>query len=125
MHPTIDSVLGKVERQRERLEAAQEAAEEALTVFFEQHLAELAKRFPKRRFHASSGNGSLSIDIAPGPYKDREYSWIWGTMIGSDSYWGFIWKEWEELLDAFSERSGLEYVNFNRDITVTGEAYKG
>jgi hypothetical protein len=131
MSPEIDSALGKVERQRERYEGAQEAAEEALTQWFEAHLAKLALRFPKRCFRADSGMGSLSVGITPGPWPmyahhpRGEYAWIWGAMIHSErQHWGFLWEKWEELLDTFAARTGLEYVNFTRDIVVKGVLYQ-
>ena len=130
IHPTINAALDRADAQRQRYEDAQTAAEEALTRYFESHLAELAKRFPKRRFRASSGMGSLSIDITPGPrpmydhHPAGEYDWVWGIMTGGDSYWSFLWQPWEDILDEFQKRSGLEYVNFTRDITVCGALYK-
>jgi hypothetical protein len=123
----IEKALRAAERSRLIQQEAQEAAEEALTRYFEAHLAELARRFPKRRFHASSGMGSLSIDITPGPrneFGELRYSWVWGVMINRDSYWSFLWQPWEELLDAFAKRAGLEYVNFTRDIDIKGALWE-
>ena len=116
---------------RERYEDAQEAAQEALTVWMERHLAELAERFPKRRFEANSGNGSIGVDITPGPHPDYPhhprgtYSWSWNTMIGRDNYWAFLWQEWEDVFDEFSRVTGLDYINFTRDIDIKGRDYKG
>lgn len=127
IHPTLETALARAERQRERLEEAQGSAEETLTRFFEAHLAQLAERFPKRRFRANSGNGSIGVDITPSQrnsFGERSYSWTWGVMINRDNYWSFLWQEWEELLDAVALRTGLEYVNFTRDIDVKGRLYK-
>lgn len=127
--PAIERAIEATERKRDELDAAQNAAEEALTCWFEEHFTELAKRYPKRRFEASSGMGSLSVDIAPGPnpfyshHPNRPYSWIWNVTGGNDRRWQFLWQEWEDLLNTFAERTGLEYVNFTRDVIVTGERY--
>lgn len=126
---TIDFALKKVERQRERLEGAQDVAEEALTQWFEDHLTELAKRYPKRCFRADSGMGSLSVGITGGRvpiyshHERDEYVWIWGSAYKSDNYWSFLWQPWEDLLDEVSKRTGMEYVNFTRDIVVKGALY--
>lgn len=128
MSPEIESALAKAERQRERYEGAQEAAEEALTQWFEAQFAELVKRYPKRRFRASSGMGSLSVDITPGTGTGsyNEYAWIWGLDDnGSHNPVLDPWfRQWQKLLDTVSDRAGLEYVNFTRDVIVAGPLYK-
>jgi hypothetical protein len=131
MDRSISLALRKADRRRTEYDDALFAAEEALTVWMEQHFAELVKRIPKRRFQASSGMGSLSIEITPGPFHPLEhhrefqrYVWIWGTTVGSDRHWAFLWEPWEELLDEFAERTGQNYVNFTRDIEVTGEKFQ-
>lgn len=127
---TIDDALHIAERKRAEYENAQSNAEEALTDWFESHFAELVKRFPRRRFLATSGMGSLSVDVFPGPtpfyshHPNRPYQWIWNLTGGNDSHWAFLWQEWEDLLDEFAKRSGLEYVNFTRDVDVRGPLYK-
>jgi hypothetical protein len=130
MSPEIDRSLRQVERRRKQVEDAQNAAEEALTCFFEAHLAELAKRYPKRRFQAWSGNGSLSVQVGPGPlpfyahHARRDYHWAWGGMAGPDRHWAFLWQPWEGLLDTFAKRMGEDYVNFTRDIDIKGELWE-
>lgn len=129
--PLRDALSG-VEHKRNLLEAAQEAAEEALTQWFEFHLQELAKRFPRRCFRADSGMGSLSVGISPGPAPDYrhhtrgEYVWIWGNDDWSPNpVLDPLFKHWTAILNEVSKRAGLEYVNFTRDIIVKGERYTG
>lgn len=127
----IADALSTVERKRDELEHAQNHAEDELTDWFESHFRELVKRYPKRRFVASSGMGSLSVDVYPGRapayshHPRRAYDWIWNISGGNDSFWAFLWQPWEDLLNTFAERSGLEYVNFSREVDVRGPLYKG
>ena len=126
----LDSAASRAADARERYEEAQHAAEEALTVWMEQHLSELAERFPKRRFQANSGNGSIGVDISPGPnpfyahHPNRPYEWHWGGGYEQDKYWSFLWQRWETMFDQFAETTGLEYINFTRDIDIKGKDYK-
>jgi hypothetical protein len=114
-------------------EDALNAAEAALTDHVEQMLTELAKRFPRRRFYASSGMGSLSIEVYPGPkpryahHPRQPYKWFWGGMWGPDNTWRFLWQDWEDLLDSFIKETGQtanDYVNFTRELDVRGTRYK-
>ena len=128
MTPAIIAALDAADIKREAYEAAQMAAEEALTIHFEALMADLAKRFPKRRFRADSGMGSLSVgaDSGGGERVEREYVWIWNSYTSHqhNPVWTALAKGWEELLDAFAIRLNANYVNFTRDIVAKGERYQ-
>ncbi len=127
----LQNALGQVAHVLNRLDNDRHAAEEALTQHFEAMLTELAKRFPKRRFQANSGNGSIGVDITPGPWHPLEhhrhlqsYTWSWNSMYGDSHTWEFLWGEWEELLDGFAKQADVEYINFTRDIDIKGKLYR-
>lgn len=129
---TIAGALDLFERRRAATDRAYVAATEALTVHFEKLLADLAERYPKRRFRALSGHGGFGIVITPGPHHSlphhqpyQTYTWNWGGMAGPDRYWSFLWQEWEDLFDHVSQVTGEQYIELTRDFTVTGRHYKG
>lgn len=126
----IEQAIRQADKSRRAYEAAQVGAEEALTTYFERHFRHLAQRFPKRRFHAFSGNGCFCIQVYPGPgplhshHPRKPYTWAWGGMFGGEKYWSFLWQPWENMLTDFAKRLELDYVNFTRDIDIKGRDYQ-
>lgn len=131
---SVANAVGQVEHVLKRLENDQRLAEEALTRHIEKQLRELAKRLPRRKLTASSGMGSLSIEItgktnwgAPDHHPNHKWIWIWNATerYQERGLFGDLCREWEALLDEFSERTGLEYVNFSETVEVRGALYTG
>lgn len=130
----LANAVTQVERAQRRLEQDQERAEEMLTQLIEEQARELVKRFPKRQIKATSGMGSLSIEISgntnpesPDHHPDRPWLWIWGVGCYQPHCKPFkaLCDEWDSLFDEVAERIGLEYINFTRDVIVNGPNYNG
>lgn len=129
MDKEIAKALRCVERQQAALDEAIWEAQARLTDWLERQLHDLAKRYPRRKFEAWSGNGALTVTITPGPrpmyaHHRTDYQWGWQGMGGPDRYWAFLWQPWEDMCDEIAKATGLDYINLTRDLTVTGALYR-